>query len=98
MAEYHITRKAVQDLTAIWEYTLNTWSESQADIYYHDLVNTFNEIASRPILFDREYAEIQNGLYGRKCNRHIVFYKIAEDDVVEIVRILHERMDIRRWL
>lgn len=47
MAEYHITRKAVQDLTAIWEYTLNTWSESQADIYYQWYETQANRLSNR---------------------------------------------------
>ena len=31
MAKYHLTKKAVQDLDAIWAYTLNTWSQEKAD-------------------------------------------------------------------
>ena len=68
MAKYHLTKKAVQDLDAIWAYTLNTWSEQKADEYYSALVKTFAEIAKRPCHLDKEY--------------------------VEIVRILHEKMDI----
>ena len=59
MAKYHLTRKAVQDLDAIWAYTLETWSEKKADEYYSALVET-----------------------------------LVEDGDIEIVRILHERMDI----
>jgi len=34
MAEYVLTNKAVADLSDIWNYTFNVWSESQADKYY----------------------------------------------------------------
>lgn len=98
MAKYHITRKAAEDLTSIWEYTLKTWSESQADIYYHELKKTFDSIAERPTFYDREYVEIKLGVYGRRCKKHIVFYKLAEEGDIEIIRILHERMDIERTL
>ena len=27
------------DLTEIWNYTVDTWSESQADKYYDELLN-----------------------------------------------------------
>ncbi len=36
MARYLFTRKAVEDLTGIYEYTLEFWSESQADKYYNE--------------------------------------------------------------
>jgi toxin ParE1/3/4 len=31
MAKYELTNKAVEDLTKIWEYTIDKWSEQQAD-------------------------------------------------------------------
>ena len=34
MAKYLITNKAVEDLSKIWEYTFDNWSEDQADKYY----------------------------------------------------------------
>ena len=94
MAKYHLTRKAVQDLDAIWSYTLKTWSENRADEYYTSLVKTFAAIAKRPCYLDKEYAEIHPGLYRRICHKHLVFYRILENGDIEIVRILHERMDI----
>lgn len=98
MAKYYISNKAVEDLSSIWEYTLETWSESQADIYYRELINAIRGIAERPCFFDREYVEIHQGLFARQCKKHLVFYKLDSAGVVEIVRILHERMDITRRL
>ncbi|MFO7673877.1 MAG: type II toxin-antitoxin system RelE/ParE family toxin [Lutibacter sp.] len=31
-----------------------------------------------------------------KTNRHIIFYRILNENDVEITRILHERMDLKR--
>lgn len=31
MAKYKLTNKAVNDLTRIWNYTIDRWSENQAD-------------------------------------------------------------------
>ncbi|MBQ0122117.1 MAG: type II toxin-antitoxin system RelE/ParE family toxin [Bacteroidales bacterium] len=94
MAKYHLTKKAVQDLDAIWAYTLKTWSEKKADEYYSALVETFAAIARRPGNLDKEYVEIHLGLYRRSCLKHLVFYRLVEDGDIEIIRILHERMDI----
>ena len=94
MAKDHLTKKAVQDLDAIWAYTLKTWSENKADEYYTSLVETFAAIANRPCYLDKEYDEIHPGLYRGSCHKHLVFYRVVEDGDIEIVRILHERMDI----
>ena len=94
MIKYHLTKKAVQDLDAIWAYTLKTWSEKKADEYYTSLVETFVAIAKKPCYLDKEYDEIHPGLYRRFCHEHLVFYRLVENGDIEIVRILHKRMDI----
>jgi len=63
MAKYFITKKAVEDLSSIWDYTFETWSEKQADEYYSSLIRAFESIAMRPCYLDREYSEIQSGLF-----------------------------------
>jgi toxin ParE1/3/4 len=78
-------------------YTLETWSEDQADFYYHELVKACQDIANRPTYLDKEYQEIMPGLYGHHIYKHLIFYILVEDGV-EIVRILHERMDFERHL
>lgn len=37
MAKYSLTKEAAGDLYRIWEYTVDTWSEKQADKYYEML-------------------------------------------------------------
>ena len=62
------------------------------------LKNMCREVAESPSLLGRKYEEVADGLYGMKANRHIIFYRIVESAGVEIVRILHERMDLRNEL
>ena len=95
MAKYHLTNKSVKDLADIWNYTCDTWSERQADEYYNMLIASCNQIAEYPNLLGKRYDEILEGIRGFKANKHIIFYRIVQDDEVEIVRILHERMDLR---
>ncbi len=45
MAKYQLTKLAVNDLSEIWEYTYETWSEGQADKYYNLLLNAFESLA-----------------------------------------------------
>lgn len=50
MAEYKLTNKAVEDLSEIWDYTFEVWSEKQADKYYYGLISNCQEIAENPDL------------------------------------------------
>ncbi len=95
MAKLHFRNKAVKDLSGIWSYTANMWSEKQADQYYDMIITSCRKIAANPSLFGRQYKEIAETLYGFKANKHIVFYMVTDEGDIEVVRILHERMDLR---
>lgn len=95
MAKYHLTNKAVEDLTNIWEYTVETWSERQADDYYNMLIASFQKITENPRLFGLKYEEIAEGLYGYRANKHVIFYRILADKDILVIRILHQRMDLK---
>lgn len=92
MAEYNLTNKAVEDLTGIWEYTIEKWSEQQADRYYNYLLDNCQDIANNPEL-GKNYEGIANDLFGLKTSRHIIFYRKFIDKPIEITRILHGQMD-----
>jgi toxin ParE1/3/4 len=96
MAKYHFTNKAVEDLTNIWNYTFETWSERQADMYYNMLIESCQKIVENPWLYGFKYDEITEGLRGYRANKHIIFYQILQDDEILIIRILHQRMDLKR--
>ncbi len=95
MANYQLTNKAVEDLSKIWNYTIEVWSEKQADKYYEMLISTCQEIADTPNL-GKNYSGITQNLLGIKTSRHIIFYRTINDNSVEITRILHERMDLKK--
>ena len=94
MSRYYLTNKAVEDLSGIWDYTFEEWSERQADKYYQELIDTFQDIAQDPKI-GKNYEGIRSDLYGLRVTRHIVFYRIVDKDRIEITRILHERMDLK---
>ncbi|WP_111307421.1 type II toxin-antitoxin system RelE/ParE family toxin [Confluentibacter sediminis] len=95
MAEFKLTNKAVEDLSKIWEYTFEVWSESQADNYYEMLISNFQDIADNPQI-GKNYDGITQSLLGLKTNRHIIFYRTLNENYIEITRILHERMDLKK--
>ncbi|MDL2144201.1 type II toxin-antitoxin system RelE/ParE family toxin [Flavobacterium tructae] len=94
MAKYYLTNKAVEDLAEIWNYTFEEWSENQADKYYGQLLSSCQDVADDPGL-GRKYDMVTKKLLGFKTNRHILFYRIISNSEIEIVRILHERMDLK---
>lgn len=94
MAKFHLTNKAVEDLSKIWDYTFEIWSEQQADKYYFELLQDCQELAKNQNL-DRNYKEITNDLLGYKSNQHIIFYRIINKNEIEIIRFLHSRMDLK---
>ena len=94
MAKYFLTKKAVEDLTAIWEYTFETWSERQADKYYAMLAASFEQILEHPEM-GKKYPEVDAGLMGLRVGRHIVFYRVMPANNIEVIRILHQSMDLK---
>ena len=97
MAKFKLTNNAVKDLSDIWHYIVEAWSESQADKYYKLLLNACSSIAKKPQI-GKVYEEIYPDLMGKKASKHIIFYRILEDKSIEIARILHERMDLKNKL
>ncbi len=97
MAKFKLSKEAVNDLSAIWEYTVDTWSEKQADKYYKLLIAACAELAKKPTL-GMDYSEIYPELKGQKIAKHLIFYRVMEDKSIEVARILHERMDRKNTL
>lgn len=97
MASYRLTNKATEDLTRIWNYTVDTWSENQADHYFHLLLDSCQDLADGRVA-GKQYEGICTGLLGKKAGKHIIFYRIVNRNVVEIVRILHERMNLKKHI
>lgn len=90
-------QEAIDDLTAIWKYTLTEWSEKQADKYYETIRSACKEIENNPVI-GKVYSEVSKNLLGFKSGKHIVFYHLVSDDEIEIIRILHERMDLENQM
>lgn len=97
MANYRLTKKAVADLSDIWNYTCETWSEKQADKYYLLLLDSCKALADKPGT-GKKYDEVRPGLLGYRVFQHIVFYIATSEKEIKIVRILHSRMDLKKRL
>jgi toxin ParE1/3/4 len=97
MRNYRISEKAVEDLENIWLYTLNKWSKEQADRYYRLIINEIEFIAEN-FMSGKSAENIRKGYRSSVVKSHLIFYKKASNGVVEIIRILHQRMDVKNRL
>ncbi len=94
MPKYVLTNKAVDDLSRIYEYTYELWSEYQADKYYEELIDFCKEISKNPKV-GKCYDEIDSHIFGFLANKHVIFYRIVSEKEIEVVRILNGNMDLK---
>ncbi|MDP4228538.1 MAG: type II toxin-antitoxin system RelE/ParE family toxin [Bacteroidota bacterium] len=95
--KYRISEKAISDLEKIWLYTLNKWSKEQADRYHHLIIDEIEFIAPNNVLC-KNIDYIRSGYRMSKVKSHLIFFKKTEDNIMEIIRILHQNMDIENRL
>jgi toxin ParE1/3/4 len=94
MSKYYLTNKAVEDLTKIWDYTYEVWSENQADKYYIELLETCKILAENQD-YEKHYEEISTQIFGYKSGQHIIFYRKQSENEFEIIRFLHSRINLK---
>jgi len=92
---YKISKEAANDLEEIWFYTFKKWSIEQADRYYQLLMDEIECLAKKPTI-GKDYSEVRKGYFGTPVKSHFIFYKInKQKENIEIIRILHQRMNIK---
>lgn len=96
--KYIISVEASKDLEKIWLYTFENWSQEQADRYFNLIIDEIENISKDPSS-GTNYSGIREGYFRSKVKSHFVFYKInVKKKAVEIIRILHQQMDIETRL
>lgn len=98
MAKYKISVEAKNDLEKIWAYTYENWSVEQADRYIRQIVEEIEYVASNPNQ-GKDFSYVRQGYLRTKVKLHYIFYKIDnKNDLVEVIRVLHQRMDVENRL
>ena len=92
---FRLSPAAKTDLRKIWRYTARRWSLEQAETYQDQLYAAFVGLAEgtkkgRNVDVRPDYLKYPAG-------SHIVYFK-DRGDRIEIIRILHGRMDATRHL
>ncbi len=93
MTRLVVSDAARADLRAIRSYTERKWGLSRRDQYVAAIEDRFKLLRQRPGIG----AIRQDLAVGLRCfavGRHLILYRY-EDETVEVVRILHQQMDVR---
>lgn len=106
MARYRLSTRSQRDLATILTTSLERWGPERQHRYARLLLATFEAAATDP----RGPSTRPTAIRGVRCLHakhlphqevkdpvHLVYFRVRAS-VVEIVRVLHERMDVERQL
>lgn len=95
---YKISKEASNDLEKIWLYTIETWSAEQADRYLNLIFDEIEYLCQKPNS-GSGFSHVRKYYLRSRVKSHFIFYKINEkQSELEIIRILHQQMDIKNRL
>ena len=96
--KYIISQEAANDLEKIWLYTFENWSQVQADRYFNLIIDEIENITKDP-KSGKDYNDVRKGYLQSRVKSHFIYYRInLKKKEIEIIRILHQQMDIESRL
>lgn len=90
-----LSPRAEQDLDEIWDFTAERWGDDQAEAYVRAIWAAVKIVAEDPRR--GQECNVRAGYLKYGVGRHVLFFKPLVDGV-EVIRILHQRMDFERHL
>jgi toxin ParE1/3/4 len=96
MKGYKLRPRARQDLDEIWSYTVARWNGRQAEVYVREIQASIERVAMNPEM-GRSCDDVRPGYRKIASGAHIIFYRTSSGSI-DVVRILHSHMDVRRHL
>lgn len=93
------------DFANILKWTTENFGVRQSHVYRETLIRAIGELANGPdVAGSKARHEIVSGLrtlhvarHGRRGS-HFLMYRVVPRSTIEIVRILHDRMDFQRHI
>ena len=95
MKSVAFTPAAVADLDAIWDYTAEHWNADQADRYIDGVRHVCMDLAAGTRT--GRAVDVRPGYLKQAVGSHMIYFRLS-DVQVEVVRILHQSMDVARRL
>ena len=95
MSRYKLSRKAEEDIIAVFMYGVSQFGIQQAERHHEWLERTFQFVAANPEAA-RERVEITPAVRIHPIESHIVIYTVDEAGDIFIVRLRHGPEDWAR--
>ncbi|MCC6371353.1 MAG: type II toxin-antitoxin system RelE/ParE family toxin [Bacteroidia bacterium] len=93
-----VSKEAERDLEKIWLYTFENWSLEQAERYLNLIFDEMDYLCLKPTS-GLDFGNIRQGYWRSKVKSHFIFYKINhKQNELDVIRVLHEVMDIENHL
>ena len=96
MSQVILSPKAKSDLSDIWDYTLAEWGLDQAEKYLRDLWAALQTQARDPST-SVDISDVRKGYRKFRSGSHVIFFRRTREGI-DVVRILHQRMDFERHI
>ncbi|MAT92466.1 MAG: plasmid stabilization protein ParE [Halioglobus sp.] len=97
MGAYSLTKAARADLKSVAAYTQRRWGKEQRRVYSKQFDDAFLLLANNPDA-GLSCDHIKEGYKKFPTGSHTIFFRILSENEIQIVRILHKRMDVARQL
>lgn len=91
-----LSPRAQADLDAIWNYTIEHWGADQAERYVREIWQAIAVVAADPRRA-QSCDDIRAGYRKYAVGSHVIFFRMP-DNTIDVVRILHARMDFVRHI
>ncbi len=90
MSQVILSPRAKLDL----DYTFLQWGVEQAEKYVRELWSVMKHAASNQTI-SADIGDVRKGYRKSRCGSHVIFFKVTSDGI-DVVRVLHQRMDFER--
>ncbi len=97
MKKFRVSVAADADLRAIAEYTLEQWGAERRDAYITKMFDAFARLADMPDIAAK-LNHIREGYRRFPLQSHVIYFRSSSTHTIEIVRVLHKRMDAEAHL
>lgn len=97
MSEYRLSPRAEADLAEIWDDTAARWGVEQADRYVREIAAACADLAAGRRQ-GRSMEDVRLGYLRFKVASQLLLYQRSNARLIEVVRLLHQRMDLARHL
>ncbi|HXO70568.1 MAG TPA: type II toxin-antitoxin system RelE/ParE family toxin [Bradyrhizobium sp.] len=96
MKGYVLSPRARKDIDDICEYTVEHSNVEQAEIYLRQIQRAIETVAADPKIA-RACDDIRPGYWKYPAGSHVLFFRITAKGI-NVVRILHSKMDFERHI